>query len=625
MMELIDRGANDFGSMEPLPNMPKQGDDDLQIGQHVAVDLKRLTPDQGGGPPDDVGPNAILTTHRPNFKSNVGRVTRLLPGGGCSVSLVCTCAAGEGEYADRSNPEAFIGLGGDGCCGPCAPCGAGTEVPMIHTTQRQIVCSTCLHVNLPMALPQIYCSGCSRQIKNGQKFHKERGANMNVKLCTHCFQDLSCGTVPELLHDYDLDPHGFETDTWNAKENVDYDGFVQCEGACKRWYHYVCALFPDVARLPNEWGLEAQIFVCKECRRRADPALKDSLRLVALHDRRAAALRRHPLSDAIEEFLAKKMRKNGIILNGFVVRVVSSRRYTFPALPLMKQRYPDYPDDFPYDSRVLIAFQEIDGRDVCVFAMYVQEYGPSCPQPNTNRTYISYLDSVRMITTNPPNQRKPVHHAIINGYLANARDRGFEHAHIWVAPPQPGDEYIFHCHPPDKVHGNRTMSMQKLREWYITLLDYAQADGIVSSYDDIQNEVSHLTSIREFPLFEGDFFPDHVKTMLAPPAQPAAGPPTLMRESSHALANSLKKKTHSMRKRFLVAKLTSTPGSGTHGAAAAADAAAVGWDYELSDGLVDKRMDFLELCKERHWQFNEVRRAHYSSMMVLAALGGCPD
>jgi hypothetical protein len=49
-----------------------------------------------------------------------------------------------------------------------------------------------------MALPQIYCSGCSRQIKNGQKFHKERGANMNVKLCTHCFQDLSCGTVPEV-------------------------------------------------------------------------------------------------------------------------------------------------------------------------------------------------------------------------------------------------------------------------------------------------------------------------------------------------------------------------------------------------------------------------------------------
>ena len=68
--------------------------------------------------------------------------------------------------------------------------------------------------------------------------------------------------------------------------------------------------------------------------------------------------------------------------------------------------------------------------------MYVQEYGPSCPQPNTNRTYISYLDSVRFLVTEPPNQRTPVYHAIINGYLRNARDRGFDYAHIWVAPPQ---------------------------------------------------------------------------------------------------------------------------------------------------------------------------------------------
>ena len=51
----------------------------------------------------------------------------------------------------------------------------------------------------------------------------------------------------------------------------------------------------------------------------------------------------------------------------------------------------------------------------------------------------------RMLRTSPPNQRTPVYHSIINGYLANARDRGFECAHIWVAPPQAGDEYIFHC------------------------------------------------------------------------------------------------------------------------------------------------------------------------------------
>ena len=105
--------------------------------------------------------------------------------------------------------------------------------------------------------------------------------------------------------------------------------------------------------------------------------------------------------------------------------------------------------------------------------MFVQEYGPSCPQPNTGRTYISYLDSVRLLQTEPPNRRTPVYHAIINGYIASARARGFTHAHIWVAPPQPGDEYIFHCHPIDPRHGTRTMSMGKLREWYIAMLDEA--------------------------------------------------------------------------------------------------------------------------------------------------------
>ena len=36
-----------------------------------------------------------------------------------------------------------------------------------------------------------------------------------------------------------------------------------------------------------------------------------------------------------------------------------------------------------------------------------------------------------------------------------------------------------------------------------------------------QQAVEHLTSIRDFPVFEGDFFPDHLKTMLEPPEVPA--------------------------------------------------------------------------------------------------------
>ena len=155
------------------------------------------------------------------------------------------------------------------------------------------------------------------------------------------------------------------------------------------------------------------------------------------------------------------------------------------------------------------------------------------------------------------------------------------------------------------------------------MLDTAKREGIVSAYEDIQEHVSQLASIRDFPLFDGDFFPDHLRTMLAPAAQPArAMPPGLSREPSSALATSLKNKTKAMRKRFLVASLQPTAAATKAAAKARADGgegdlADLG---EISNELVDKRMDFLRLSQDRHWQFNELRRAHFSTMMLLELL-----
>ena len=55
------------------------------------------------------------------------------------------------------------------------------------------------------------------------------------------------------------------------------------------------------------------------------------------------------------------------------------------------------------------------GHDTAVLGLYVQEYGADCPPPNTNRVYISYLDTVRYVT--PPSARSTLFHAVLIGYL----------------------------------------------------------------------------------------------------------------------------------------------------------------------------------------------------------------
>ena len=99
----------------------------------------------------------------------------------------------------------------------------------------------------------------------------------------------------------------------------------------------------------------------------------------------------------------------------------------------------------------------------------------------------------------------------------------------------------------------------------------------------------------------------------------------------------MKKQTKSVRKRFLIATLNQTdrrlmpppdaPGRiarTAHGGSSSEKARAEAVDFEISHPLVDKRMDFLQLCIDLHWQFNELRRAHFATMMILANLGGEP-
>ena len=116
--------------------------------------------------------------------------------------------------------------------------------------------------------------------------------------------------------------------TWLPKEEVDADGYVQCEGGCDRWFHYLCCGYPALEQLGDEWGpemerlAEQEKFYCLSCRLR-DPA-GWAPRRASAPALRADALPA-ALSDTIEEHLAAELQANHVTAEGLVARVVAAK------------------------------------------------------------------------------------------------------------------------------------------------------------------------------------------------------------------------------------------------------------------------------------------------------------
>uniref|UniRef100_A0A3B4EY83 histone acetyltransferase n=1 Tax=Pundamilia nyererei TaxID=303518 RepID=A0A3B4EY83_9CICH len=459
--------------------------------------------------------------------------------------------------------------------------------------------------------------------------------------CEKCFNEIQGNSVT--LGDDPSQPQTMiSKDQFEKKKNdtLDPEPYIECKD-CGRKMHQICVLHYDVI-----WPSG---FICDNCLKKSGKARKEN-------KFSAKRLQSTRLGSYIEDRVNKYLKRQNHPEAGEVfVRVVASSDKTVEVKPGMKSRFVDsgeMVESFPYRTKALFAFEEIDGVDVCFFGMHVQEYGSECPFPNTRRVYISYLDSIHFFR--PRLLRTAVYHEILIGYLEYVKKLGYVTGHIWACPPSEGDDYIFHCHPPDQ----KIPKPKRLQEWYRKMLDKAFAERIIHDYKDIFKQATEdrLTSAYELPYFEGDFWPNVLEESIkeleqeeeerkkeentassettegaqadSKNAKKKNNKKTNKNKSSVSrankkkpgmpnVANDLSQKLYATMEKhkevFFVIHLHAGPVINTL-------PPIMDPDPLLTCDLMDGRDAFLTLARDKHWEFSSLRRCKWSTMCMLVEL-----
>ena len=436
--------------------------------------------------------------------------------------------------------------------------GAGKPAPpklqLAPGVINENMCHLCLSERLTFEPPPLYCSTCAQRVKRAQQYwtpaHKMQdpmGQVVRYVWCGPCIKAQANG--PELPDGRVIPKNQLVKRTNNEDQE---EPWVQCD-KCNRWQHQVCALFNDAS---NRQADGDAAYTCPVCRldalRKAEGTGKSKKGQAAAAKllkeagkwSTAADLPRTTLSDYLEGRMKRALdsdrearaAKAGLPVEQLpaaeplTIRMISNVAKQFEVKSKFQEWYPEMASDvpkgqekhiLPYQSKVLLLFQKIEGMDVVIFAAYLQEYGANCPEPNRRRVYLSYLDSVKFFrpniqTAKGESLRTMVYQELLCGYLDFVKRQGYVHMYIWACPPVSGEDYILYCHPDHQ----KVPKHKALREWYLRMLVKSKDEGVVLSVGNLYdlylggNVGRQQARPCELPYYEGDYLPGAAEELI---------------------------------------------------------------------------------------------------------------